>query len=237
MNSFGAMNSPVKQPLPAVLTPPTISNSSPSKVQQSPNLTPLNLNTTSQSAQPLSLVNEHKNVPIVIPPPVVTSVENIVPKSTACNGVPDAKQIGDKIDETLPKIESKVSHNQVNNSINVKVTNESPLSETKPRESGVENLSQKKDDKSNLPINQTDKVLPITIEPSIKPEELPKTENATAKPKENDTKTNPESSETQAVVSTSPGQTNSSEKNEQASSKAAVRRKREHKVCFLPLYF
>lgn len=239
MNSIGAMSSPVKQSLPTVLAPPTISTSSPSKVQQPPNLTPLNLN-TSQSAQPLSLVNEHKNVPIVIPPPVMTSVENIVQKSTACNGLPDSKPIGEKIEEALPKIESQVPHNQVNSSVNIKNANELPLSDVKPQVSDVENLSQKKDDKNNLPNNPTDKVLPEGIEKSvtetpIKPEESSKSENASAKPKENDTKVNQESTEIQAVVQTNQGQTASPEKNEQTSpntSKVAVRRKREHKVSF-----
>lgn len=225
MNSFRAMSSPVKQTLPTVLAPPTISNS-PSKVQQPPNLTPLNLNTSSQSAQPLSLVNEHKNVPIVITSPVITSAENNVQKSTACNGVPDVKPIGEKIEEALPKIESQLPHNQVNNQL---------LSDVKTKVSEVENLSQKKDDKHNLlPINQTDKV--GQNEP-IKPEESPKSENV--KPKEIDTKTTQESTEMQGIVQTNQGQTSSPEKVEQAklnmpnTSKAAVRRKREHKVSFI----
>ncbi|XP_029346496.1 uncharacterized protein LOC100162126 [Acyrthosiphon pisum] len=236
MNSIGAMNSPVKQPLPTVLAPPTISNSSPSKVQQPPNLTPLNLN-TSQSAQPLSLVNEHKNIPIVIPSPIMTSVENIVPKSTACNGIPDTKAIGEKIEEALPKIESQLLHNQVNNSVNVKIANESPLSEVKPQISEVENLSQKKDDKNNLPIVQTDKVvLPEVIVTSIsdpiKPEELRKTENLVSKPKEHDAKISQDSPEIKTAAETNQGPTVSSEKAEQAlvnTSKVSVRRKREHK--------
>lgn len=228
MNSIGAMSSPVKQPLSTVLAPPTISNSSPSKVQQPPSLTPLNLN-TSQSAQPLSLVNEHKNVPIVIAPPVITSVENIVQKSTACNGIPEAKPIGEKIEEALPKIESQLSHNQVNNQL---------LSDVKTKVSEVENLSQKKDDKHNLPITQTNKVCPevLSINEPIKPEESPKSENIVAKTKENDIKTNQGSIEIQAVVQTNQGQTVSPEKIEQAklnmpnTSKGAIRRKREHKV-------
>ncbi|XP_060833496.1 uncharacterized protein LOC132917010 [Rhopalosiphum padi] len=236
MNSIGAMNSPVKQPLPTVLAPPTISNSSPSKVQQPPNLTPLNLN-TSQSAQPLSLVNEHKNIPIVIPSPVMTSVENIVPKTTACNGLPDTKPIGEKIEGALPKIESQVLHNQVNNSVNVKSANESPLSEVKPQVLEVENLSQKKDDKNNLPIVQTDKVvLPEVIVPSlnepIKPDDIHKTENVVSKPKENDIKVSQESTEIKVIGQTNQGPTVSVEKNEQApvnTSKVGVRRKREHK--------
>jgi len=239
MNSIGAMNSPVKQPLPTVLAPPTISNSSPSKVQQPPNLTPLNLN-TSQSAQPLSLVNEHKNIPIVIPSPVMTSVENIVPKTTACNGLPDTKPIGEKIEGALPKIESQVLHNQVNNSVNVKSANESPLSEVKPQVLEVENLSQKKDDKNNLPIVQTDKVvLPEVIVPSlnepIKPDDIHKTENVVSKPKENDIKVSQESTEIKVIGQTNQGPTVSVEKNEQApvnTSKVGVRRKREHKVSF-----
>jgi len=230
MNSIGAMNSPVKQPLPTVLAPPTISNSSPSKVQQPPNLTPLNLN-TSQSAQPLSLVNEHKNIPIVIPSPIITPVENIVPKSTACNGIPDTKPIGEKI-------ESQVVHNQVNNSVSVKSANESPLSEVKPQVSKVENLSQRKDDKNNLPTVQTDKVvLPEVIVTSIndpiKPEEIHKTENAVSKPKENDTKVSQDSAE-KTTPETNQALT-SLEKTEQApvsTSKPGIRRKREHKVSF-----
>lgn len=232
MNSIGAMSSPVKQPLPTVLAPPTISNSSPSKVQQPPNLTPLNLN-TSQSVQPLSLVNEHKNAPIVM-----TSVENIVQKSTACNGLPESKPIGEKIEEALPKIESQTLHNQVNNSGNVKSANETLLSEVKPQVTEVENLSQKKDDKNNLPISQTDKVLPqiidTSVKESIKTGELPKSENVVSKPKENDAKVKQDSNEVQAAaVPISQGQTISSEKVEQAASntsKGAVRRKREHKV-------
>jgi len=236
MNSIGAMNSPVKQSLPTVLAPPSISNSSPSKVQQPPNLTPLNLN-TSQSAQPLSLVNEHKNIPIVIPSPIITPVENIVPKSTACNGIPDTKAIGEKIEEALPKIESQVLHNQANNSASVKSANESPLSEVKPQVSEVENLSQKKDDKNNFPTVQTDKiVLPEAIVTStndpIKPEETHKTENAVSKPKENDTKVSQDSAE-KTVAETNQGSTISLEKTEQApvsTSKVNIRRKREHKV-------
>lgn len=237
MNSIGAMSSPVKPSMPTVLAPPTISTSSPSKVQQPPNLTPLNLN-TSQSAQPLSLVNEHKNVPIVIPPPVMTSVENIVQKSSACNGIPENKPIGEKIEEALPKIESQISHNQVNISINTKSSNElPPLSDVKPQVSEVENLSQKKDDKNN---QQTDKVLSEGVETSIKEapiklEESSKSESTVAKPKENDNiKVNQESTEVQAVVQTNQGQT-ASEKNEQTSpntSKVAARRKREHKVSY-----
>ncbi|CAH1726757.1 unnamed protein product [Aphis gossypii] len=236
MNSIGAMNSPVKQPLPTVLAPPTISNSSPSKVQQPPNLTPLNLN-TSQSAQPLSLVNEHKNIPIVIPSPVMTSVENIVPKTTACNGLPDTKPIGEKIEGALPKIETQVLHNQVNNSVNVKSANESPLPEVKPQVSEVENLSQKKDDKNNLPIVQTDKVvLPevnvTSLNDAIKPDDIHKAENVASKPKENDIKVVQESTEIKAVGQTNQGPSVSVEKIEQApvnTSKAGVRRKREHK--------
>lgn len=239
MNSIGAMSSPVKQPLPTVLAPPTISNSSPSKVQQQPpNLTPLNLN-TSQTAQPLSLVNEHKNVPIVIPPPVITSVENIVQKSSGCNGIPDAKPIGEKIEEALPKIESQVPHNQVNNSVNVKNTNELPASDVKPQVSEVENLSQKKDDKSNLPISQTDKVLTEVVDTCVneptKLEGSTKSEIVVAKPKENEIKVNQGSTEIQVAVQSNPGQTASPDKVEQASantSKGTVRRKREHKVCF-----
>jgi len=239
MNSIGAMNSPVKQPLPTVLAPPTISNSSPSKVQQPPNLTPLNLN-TSQSPQPLSLVNEHKNIPIVIPSPIMTSVENIVPKSSSCNGIPDTKPIGEKIEEALPKIESQLLHNQVNNSVNVKSANESPLSEVKPQISEVENLSQKKDDKNNLPIVQTDKVvLPevnlTSISDPIKPGELHKTENLVSKTKEHDAKVSQESPEIKTIAETNQGPTVSSEKSEQAlvnTSKVSVRRKREHKVSF-----
>jgi len=235
MNSFGAMSSPVKQPL---LAPPTISTTSPSKVQQPPTLTPLNLN-TSQSAQPLSLVNEHKNAP-VIPSPVITSVEN-VQKSTACNGIPDAKIIGEKIEEALPKIESQISHGQVNNSVNIKNANELPqkeaLSDNKSQVSEVENLSQKKDDKNNLPVRQVEKTLPeVTSMPykePIKPEELLKSENPVFKPKENDAKVNQGSTEIQTAIPTNQGQTASSEKIEQTapnSSKVAVRRKREHKV-------
>ncbi|KAL5235500.1 hypothetical protein ACI65C_002910 [Semiaphis heraclei] len=235
MNSIGAMNSPVKQPLPTVLAPPTISNSSPSKVQQPPNLTPLNLN-TSQSAQPLSLVNEHKNIPIVIPSPNIPPVENIVPKSTACNGIPDTKPIGEKIEEALPKIESQVIHNQVNNSVSVKSANESPLSEVKPQVSEVENLSQKKDDKNNLPTVQADKVvLPEVIVTSIndpiKPVEIHKTENAVSKPKENDTKVSQDSAE-KTTAETNQGPTLSPEKTEQtpvSTLKVGIRRKREHK--------
>jgi len=232
MNSIGAMNSPVKQPLPTVLAPPTISN--PSKVQQPPNLTPLNLN-TSQSAQPLSLVNEHKNIPIVIPSPIMTSVENNVPKSTTCNGIPDTKPIGEKIEEALPKIESQVLHNQVNNSVNVKSINESSLSEVRPQVSEVENLSQKKDDKNNLPIVQTDKVvLPEVVVTSIndpfKSEEVNKTENVVSKPKENDTKVSQDSTEIKTTAETNQGPTVSPEKTEQAPSKVGIRRKREHKV-------
>lgn len=239
MNSIGAMSSPVKPSMPPVLAPPTISTSSPSKVQQPPNLTPLNLN-TSQSAQPLSLVNEHKNVPIVITPPVMSSVENIVQKSSACNGIPDNKPIGEKIEEALPKIESQVPHNQVNSSINIKSANElPPLSDVKPQVSEVENLSQKKDDKNNLTNNQTDKVLSEGVETSIKEppvklEEPSKPENAVAKPKENDnTKVGQEPTEIQTVVQTNQGQT-TPEKNEQSpnTSKVAVRRKREHKVSY-----
>lgn len=229
MNSIGAMNSPVKQSLSTVLAPPAIPNSSPSKVQQPPNLTPLNLN-TSQSAQPLSLVNEHKNVPIVIAPPVITSVENIVQKSTACNGVPDAKPIGEKIEEALPKIESQLSHNQVNNQL---------ISDVKIKVSEVENLSQKKDDKHNLPISRINKVCSevSSINESIKPEESPKSENIVAKLKDYDIK-NQGSIEIQTIVQTNQGQTASPEKIEQAklnmpnTSKGAVRRKREHKVSF-----
>jgi len=236
MNSFGTMGSPVKQqPLPTVLAPPTISSSSPSKVQQPPNLTPLNLNTTSQSAQPLSLVNEHKSAPIVIPPPIITSVEN-VQKSTACNGIPDGKAIGEKIEEALPKIEPHVSRNQVNNSASVKNAIEMPQKETfSDVKSEVENLSQKKDDKNNLPIRQVEKALSeVTTVPCnepIKPEESPKSENAVAKPKENDTKVNQGSSEIQVIIPTNQGQTASPEKNDQmvSSTKVAVRRKREHK--------
>lgn len=236
MNSIGAMNSPVKQPLPTVLAPPTISNSSPSKVQQPPNLTPLNLN-TSQSAQPLSLVNEHKNIPIVIPSPVMTSVENIVPKTTACNGLPDTKPIGEKIEGALPKIETQVLHNQVHNSVNVKSANESPLPEVKPQVSEVENLSQKKDDKNNLPIIPTDKVvLPevnvTSLNDAIKPDDIHKAENVASKPKENDIKVVQESTEIKAVGQTNQGPTVSVEKIEQApvsTSKVGVRRKREHK--------
>lgn len=232
MNSFGAMSSPVKQPMPTVLAPPTISNSSPSKLQQPPNLTPLNLN-TSHSVQPLSLVNEHKNVPNVIPPPIMTSVDNIVQKSTACNGIPDTKPIGKKIEESLPKIETQILHNQVNNSVNVKNANESTISEVKPQVSEVENLSQKKDDKNNLPIIQNDKVLPEAIGDPIKPEEKHKTENVIAKPKENDTKVTQESTENKAAAQTNQGQTASPESIEQSnvnSSKVGIRRKREHKV-------
>uniref|UniRef100_A0A2S2Q2F8 Uncharacterized protein n=1 Tax=Sipha flava TaxID=143950 RepID=A0A2S2Q2F8_9HEMI len=232
MNTIGAMSSPVKQPLPTVLAPPTISSSSPSKVQQPPNLTPLNLNTTSQSAQPLSLVNEHKNVPIVM-----TSVENIVQKSAACNGLPDVKPIGEKIEEALPKIESQSIRTLVNISGNGKSANETSLSEVKPQVSEVENLSQKKDDKNNLPISQTEKVLPEVIDKSakelIKTEELPKSENVVSKMKENDGKIKQEPTEIQAaVVSLNQGQTALSEKVDQTSSntlKVAVRRKREHK--------
>lgn len=238
MNSIGTMGSPVKQqPLPTVLPSPTISSSSSSKVQQPPNLTPLNLNTTSQSPQPLSLVNEHKSAPIVIPPPIITSVENI--QKSACNGIPDEKAIGEKIEEALPKIESHVSRNQVNNSVNVKHSNEMPQKEAfSDVKSEVENLSQKKDDKNNLPIRQAEKALPeVTTMPCnnepIKSEEQPKSENIVAKPKENDTKVNQESTEIQAVISTNQGQTASPEKLEQMvsnTSKIAVRRKREHKV-------
>lgn len=240
MNSFGAMSSPVKQPLSTVLAPPTISNSSPSKVQQPPNLTPLNLNTTSQSAQPLSLVNEHKNIPTVVAPPVVTTMENIQ-KSSTCNGVPDAKSVGEKIEGTLmTKIEPKVSQNQVNNSVNVKNTNESTVSELKPQVSEIENLSQKKDDKINLSINQMDKVLSGVVETAInelpKPEDAPKADIVIAKPKENDTKVNQDLTGVQAIVQTNQGQTATLEKVEQASlpntSKGVVRRKREHKVSF-----
>lgn len=215
MNSIGAMSSPVKQPLPPVLAPPTIiSNSSPSKPQQPPNLTPLNLNTS----QPLSLVNEHKNVPIVIPPPVLPSTENIVPKSTACNGIPDAKPAGQKIEEVLSKIEAQAAapRNQMNNS--GKGSIEPSLNEVKPQASGIENLSQKKEEKNNLPVNE-----------SIKPDESSKSENL----KENDTKVNKEFTESQAGVQANQGQTASPEKIEQPSpntSKGAVRRKREHKV-------
>lgn len=236
MNSFGAMSSPVKQPLPTVLAPPTISNSSPSKVQQPPNLTPLNLN-TSQSAQPLSLVNEHKNVTAVAPP-IVTTMENIVQKSSTCNGVPDAKSVGEKTEGTLTtKVEPKVPQNQVNNSVNVKNTNESTVPELKPQVSEIENLSHKKEDKINLPINQADKILPGVVETTVnvipKPEEAPKPEIVVAKPKENDTKVNQELIGIQAVVQTNQGQTASLEKVEQATpsntSKGGVRRKREHK--------
>lgn len=237
MNSFGAMSSPVKQPLSSVLAPPTISNSSPSKVQQPPNLTPLNLN-TSQSTQPLSLVNEHKNIPTVATPPVVPTMESI--QKSACNGVPDAKLVGEKIEGTLTtKIEPKVSQNQVNNSVNVKITNESIVSELKPQVSEIENLSQKKDDKINLSNNQMDKVLPGMVETTInelpKPEETPKSEIVIAKPKENDTKINQDSTGIQAIVQTNPGQTATLEKVEVSlpnTSKGAVRRKREHKVSF-----
>jgi len=239
MNSIGAMSSPVKQQLPTVLAPPTISSSSPSKVQQPPNLTPLNLNTTSQSAQPLSLVNEHKNAPVVISPPVITSVEN-VQKSTACNGIPDAKAIGEKIEEALPKIESQIPHSQVNNSVHIKSANEllqkEILSDVKSQVSEVENLSQKKDDKNNLPVCQVEKALSeVTAMPCkepIKPEELPKSENIVAKPKENDSKVNQGSTEIQTAIPTNQGQA-ASEKIEQTapnSSKVAIRRKREHKV-------
>lgn len=229
MNSFGAMSSSVKQPLPTVLAPPTISNSSPSKVQP-PNLTPLNLNTTSQSAQPLSLVNEHKNVPVFVSP-----VENIVQKSSACNGVPDGKSTTEKIEGVTTKIESKLSHNQVNDSVTGKNSSETAVTELKPRASEVENLSPKKDDKSNLPISQTDKILsgvtetsanePIKIEKSPKPDVI--------KPKENDTKANPESNEIQSAVQTNLGQIVLPGKIDQSSpntTKNAVRRKREHKV-------
>jgi len=228
MNSIGAMNSPVKQPLPTVLAPPAISNSSPSKVQP-PNLTPLNLNTTSQTAQPLSLVNEHKNVAIVIPPPIVPSVDNIVQKTIACNGVPDTKPNGEKIEEALPKIESKVLHNQVTNSINIKSNNETSLTELKPQISEVENLSQKKDDKNNLPISQSEKVL-LGVNELSKPEESLKSENVVVKLKESDSKVNQESTELYTAVQINQGQT-SAEKIEQSSntSKGAVRRKREHK--------
>lgn len=233
MNSIGAMSSPVKQSMPTVLAPPTISNSSPSKVQQPPNLTPLNLN-TSQIAQPLSLVNDHKIVPIVISPPVMTSVENIVQKSTPCNGIPDVKPIGEKFGEALSKIDSQIPHNQVNNSVNDKNANESSILDVK---SEVENLSQKKDDKINLPLNQTDKILSevgTSVKDATKPGELLKSENLIAKPKENDAKVNQELIEVQAVVQTNQGQT-ASEKIEQIApntSKGAVRRKREHKVSF-----
>lgn len=238
MNSIGAMSSPVKQPLPTVLAPPTISSSSPSKVQQPPNLTPLNLNTTSQSPQPLSLVNEHKNVPIVM-----TSVENIVQKSTACNGLPDVKPIGEKIEEALPKIESQIPHNQVNSG-NIKSSNETPISEVKPQVSEVENLSQKKDDKNHLPISQTEKVLTEVIDTSakdsIKTEESSKSENVVSKPKENDAKVKQESTDVHtAAVSINQGQTGLSEKIEQASSntsKGVIRRKREHKVNLILIY-
>lgn len=234
MNSIGAMSSPVKQPLPTVLTPPSISNSSPSKIQQPPNLTPLNLN-TSQSAQPLSLVNEHKNIPIVISSPIMP-VENI--QKSVCNGIPpDAKPIGEKIEGVLPKVESQITHNQINNSVNVKNTNESPVPEIKPQVSEVENLSQKKDDKNNLIINQTDKVLPevdeISINESIKPKESPKSENIVVKSKEKDTTGVHESTEIQLVAQTNQVQIVSSEKTDQTSpntSKSAVKRKREHKV-------
>lgn len=211
MNSIGAMSSPVKQALPPVLAPPTIiSNSSPSKSQQPPNLTPLNLNTS----QPLSLVNEHKNVPIVIPSSVIPPPENIVPKSTACNGIPDAKPAGQKIEEVLSKIEAQAApRSQVNNSS--KSSAELSLSEVKPQASGIENLSQKKEEKNNLPVNES----------SIKPDDSTKSENL----KENDTKVNKEVTDSPAVQ----GQTASPEKNEQPqpnTSKGAVRRKREHKV-------
>lgn len=236
MNSIGAMSSPVKQPLPSVLAPPNISTSSPSKVQQPPNLTPLNLNTTSQPAQPLSLVNENKSAPAVIPsPPVVTSVQNIVSKPTSCNGVPEVKPNGGKVEEAVSKIEPPVSRNQVNNS--VKSINESPIPEIKTAGvSEVGNLSQKKEDKS-LTVSQTDKVLPETIEaPVIEPiksEESPQNENVAIKPTENVTQVNQEVPENKAAISTNQGQTASPEKNEQSSSstaKVAVRRKREHKV-------
>lgn len=235
MNSIGAMSSPVKQPLPNVLAPTTISNSSPSKIQQPPNLTPLNLN-TSQTTQPLSLVNEHKNTPIVISSPIVSSVENIVQKSS-CNGIPDAKPIGEKIEEALPKIESQVTHNPPNNSVNIKNTNES-LSEIKTQVSEVENLSQKKEDKNNLVISQTDKVLPTveetSVNDSIKQEELSKCENLIAKPKENDNPDIQKSTETQSLaVQPNQGQTASPEKTDQSSpntSKGTLKRKREPKV-------
>jgi len=242
MNSIGPMSSPVKQPLSTVLAPPTITSSSPSKVQQPPNLTPLNLNTTSQSSQPLSLVNEHKNVPIVIPPAVITSVEN-VQKSTACNGIPDIKTVGEKIEDALPKIESQVLQNQVNNSVNVKNASELPQKEVNsdvvPQVSEVENLSQKKDDKNTFLVRTTEKSLPdITASScieSIKVVGLPKSENIVAKPKENDTKVIQESTEIQAaVIPTNHSQT-ASEKIDLTTSntsKVAVRRKREHKVSF-----
>lgn len=232
MNSIGAMSSPVKQPLPTVLTPTTISNSSPSKIQQPPNLTPLNLN-TSQSAQPLSLVNEHKNTPIIISSPIVSS-ENTNQKS-ACNGIPEVKPIGEKIEEALPKIESQVTHNQVSNSNNIKNINESPLSEMKPKESEVENLSQKKDDKTNLAISQTDKVLPaigeISTNESIK-QELLKCENLLSKPKENDNTNVQDSTEIQCTAQPNQGQTASPEKIDQSpnTSKNTLKRKREPKV-------
>lgn len=238
MNSIGAMSSPVKQPMPTVLAPPSISNSSSSKVQQPPNLTPLNLNTTSQTAQPLSLVNDHKLVPIVIPPPVMSSVENIVQKSTSCNGIPDVKPIGEKFGEAVQKIDSQIPHNQVINSVNDKNATELSISGVK---SEVENLSQKKDDKNILPISQTDKILSdvgTSVKDTTKPGESTKSENLTAKSKENDTKINQELIEVQAVVQTNQGQTASPEKIEQIApntSKGAVRRKREHKVSFINL--
>lgn len=239
MNSIGAMSSPVKQSLPTVLAPPNISNSSPSKVQQPPNLTPLNLNTSSQSAQPLSLVNENKNAPIVIPPPVITSVENVVQKPATCNGVPETKLIGVKIEETGHKIEQQVPHNQVNNSVTVKNIIESPPSEVKSQQvSEIENLSQKKDEKM-LAISKEDKVVTEKIEKTenepIKPVEPCQTEILPKKCTENDTQVVQEPTESKTVVQTNQEQTASSEKIEQATqntSKGAVRRKREHKVSF-----
>lgn len=226
MNSFGAMSSSVKQPLPTVLTPPTISNSSPSKVQP-PNLTPLNLNTTSQSAQPLSLVNEHKNVPVF-----VSSIENTAQKSSACNGVPDGKSTTEKIEGVTPKVESKLSHIQANDTAIVKNSNETPALELKLQGSEVENLSPKKDDKSNLPINH-EKILPDIIDtPANEPIKLEKSVKPdVAKPKDNDIKANQESNEIKISVQTNQGQAVLPVKIESPNaSKNVVRRKREHKV-------
>ncbi|XP_050421526.1 transcriptional regulator ATRX homolog [Adelges cooleyi] len=243
MNSVGAMSSPVKQPLPpTVLAPPNISTTttSPSKVQPPPSLTPLNLNTTAQAAQPLSLVNEHKTALTVVPSPIVNSVETTVQKSSSCNGVSEAKTIEKKAAEP-PNAHQQTTNtnivtlkNIIEPPTDVKITASVPA----PK---AENLSQKKEEKTTiLPPKKADTVLPNVKAPV---NEVAKSESGSestvVKPVENESKVSQEPTEAQTAAKSNQEQVSSvtvsatPEKIEQGlpniSKVAAGKRKREHR--------
>lgn len=249
MNTIGAMNSPVKQPLPTSVLTPSITNNSQLKVQNPPSVTPLNLNTAAQSSQPLSLVNENKNINNGNQTPLSSSNESPTKKSVPCNGVSEIKPVEKKVEEVVPKPEQPILTSQLNSlaenkNSNVPTTSlkiQNPTSTTTDTVTTVENLSKKTEEKvsssdkveNELPPVETPTSEPVKIEEKIKPVDV--------KQNENESQVNKEPIEVPTIVKSdkechdSKNATETLEKSDHSSPTkvAGVKRKKELKVNYI----